>query len=114
MASVFAGNVKKIKRRSGLKDFSPRENPAEKDRVVDPSVRGATESLFLTMNIADGTYNTPISPPSPRKQLCTRSCSNKHTHSHGSGVALFSPRVLPVVMITRGVCVYEVARKYVR
>jgi hypothetical protein len=22
----------------------------------------------------------PISPPSPRKQLCTRSCSNKHTH----------------------------------
>jgi hypothetical protein len=24
----------------------------------------------------------PISPPSPRKQLCTRSCSNKHTHIH--------------------------------
>ncbi len=22
----------------------------------------------------------PIFPPSPRKQLCTRSCSNKHTH----------------------------------
>jgi hypothetical protein len=22
----------------------------------------------------------PISPPPPRKQLCTRSCSNKHTH----------------------------------
>jgi hypothetical protein len=22
----------------------------------------------------------PISPPSPRTQLCTRSCSNKHTH----------------------------------
>jgi hypothetical protein len=22
-----------------------------------------------------------ISPPSPRKQLCTRSCSNKHTHT---------------------------------
>jgi hypothetical protein len=23
----------------------------------------------------------PISPPSPRTQLCTRSCSNKHTHT---------------------------------
>jgi hypothetical protein len=39
----------------------------------------------------------PISPPPPRKQLCTRSCSNKHTpamvRGHPSRSALSTPPI---------------------
>jgi hypothetical protein len=33
-------------------------------------------------------------PPPPRKQLCTRSCSNKHTHTHTGGTC-HGPGQLP-------------------
>ena len=49
--------------------------------MAPPQMNATTNAVMSTV--------PPISPPSPRKQLCTRSCSNKHTHPLSKASAPF-------------------------
>jgi hypothetical protein len=54
----------------------------------------------------------PYPPPPPRQQLCTRSCSNKHTHTFKPNQCPCLMRTLPCVAICRNTTIRRAARNH--